>query len=157
MTTRTYTGVIDRSGWPTGLWDDEPQDKVQWTDQATGMPCLARRSRLGNWCGYVAVTSDHPAYGEDYHSVAVDVHGGLTFAGPCQDGPDAQTVCHIPEPGEPDDVWWLGFDCAHAYDLVPGIYAIRIDAGIPVWDGDVYRTLAYVQAECARLAAQLRP
>lgn len=33
------------------------------------------------------------------------VHGGLTYSDRCHDD-----ICHVPAPGEPDDVWWFGFD-----------------------------------------------
>lgn len=64
----------------------------------------------------------------------------------------AERVCHIPDKGDPDMVWWLGFDCAHAGDLVPGMR--RLLRGL-IHDGDVYRTLDYVKNECRHLAQQL--
>jgi hypothetical protein len=56
----------------------------------------------------------------------------------------------------PHDVWWLGFDCAHAWDLVPSMIAFEIAAGFEVDRHDVYRDLAYVQRETEALAEQLR-
>jgi len=142
--------VIDKSSWPRGPWDSEP-DKVQWTDPATGLPCLAvRNPRSGNWCGYVGVSSGHPAYHQGYDAVDVEVHGGLTFAGSCQENSPEPRICHTPEPGEPDDVWWLGFDCAHVFDLSPAYKALLA----PI-TGDVYRSLGYVRWECTSLAQQL--
>lgn len=86
MDTKAYT-TIDRAalGWPSGEWDSEP-DKLQWPDEATGLPCLAvRHASLGHWCGYVGVPPEHPWAGHTYDSdVEVDVHGGLTFADACQ-------------------------------------------------------------------------
>lgn len=32
---------------------------------------------------------------------------------------EAAHICHKVEPGETDDVWWLGFDCAHLGDFSP--------------------------------------
>jgi hypothetical protein len=140
---------IDKSAWPRGPWDDEP-DKMQWLDEATGLPCLIVRGPLaGALCGYVGVPEGHPCFGVEYDAPGVDVHGGLTFAGPCD--PDrAHGICHVVEPGEPDGVWWLGFDCAHGGDLAPAFEAALRDVL-----GDEYRDLDYVRAECARLAAQL--
>lgn len=117
---------VDRTDWPSGEWDNEP-DKVQWTDEATGLVCLAHRSRMGAWCGYVGLPPSHPLYereyGDIYKNVAnLDVHGGLTYSAACQPNHDPVTgrgICHVPEPGEPDNLWWLGFDCAHAGDLSP--------------------------------------
>lgn len=67
-------------------------------------------------------------------------------------------ICHLPEPGEPDDVWWFGFDCAHAGDLMPGINAVLAEIGspsLPRYGDETYRDVAYVAGECARLAQQL--
>ena len=98
---------INRSEWGGGEWDGEP-DKVQWQGE---LPCLAVRSHMGHWCGYVGVSPEHPLYGKGEWSDVGDlkVHGGITFTGKCQDGEECATICHkAPE----DDVWWLGFDCA---------------------------------------------
>lgn len=139
-----------------GPWADEP-DKAQWIDEKTNLDCLVVRNRLGALCGYVGVPPQHPWHGKDYDSVAVEVHGGLTYANPCVDGAvDGPRVCHIPEPGRPADVWWFGFDCAHCWDLVPGMRETYALAGISRPDtGETYRTFAYVQQEIAQLAAPL--
>jgi hypothetical protein len=140
-----------------GPWHKEP-DKVQWIDEATNYACLAVRGRLGVWCGYVGVPEQHPFYKVDCDDLPVSAHGGLTYSDLCQEeAPEGHGICHIPEPGHPDNVWWLGFDCAHAFDLAPGM--IRLD-GLPSTGAGIfqeeYRTLAYVQRECESLAAQLR-
>lgn len=159
METKTFT-TIDRSAleWPSGPWDGEP-DKMQWPDDATGLPCLAVRNRRhGNWCGYVGLPPGHAVHGKDYQNAPYfDVHGGLTFAGPCSPGEDeARGICHTPAPGEPDHVWWLGFDCAHSGDASPYNYVMeRRHGGCWAVSGDTYRTLAYVRRECAELAAQI--
>ena len=157
--------TIDKANWERGPWDNEP-DKAQWTDEATGLPCLIVRNSMGALCGYVGVSSDHPWHGRDYNDCGnydpepegyepdwyPDVHGGLTYSAGCAHGEPESSICHIPEPGQPDDVWWLGFDCAHSGD--------KSDmAQDPAWrerwprHGDVYRDFGYVRAECARLAA----
>lgn len=86
MKTMQWT-TIDRefNEWPSGPWDDEP-DKVQWQDEATGLPCLAVRSQhSGHWCGYVGVSAAHPAFEKSYDDVTVSIHGGLTFSAKCTD------------------------------------------------------------------------
>lgn len=142
-----YT-TIDKSGWPRGPWDDEI-DKRQWVDPASGLPCMILRARkeLGHWCGYVGVPPTHPLHGKDYDSVDVDVHGGLTFAAGCSGGDPSTSICHVVEPGEPDDAWWFGFDCAHYMDLLPGI---SLSCG-----DETYRDQGYVTRETERLAKQL--
>lgn len=133
---------------PRGPWDTEP-DKEQWRTEA-GLPGLLVRSGMGALCGYAAVPPGHPLHGQDYETVDTrlpeGVHGGLTYAAFCQ---EHGMICHEPEPGEPADVWWFGFDCAHAGDLVPAM-----SAGLRCRD-DVYRDHGYVRAEVERLAMQL--
>jgi hypothetical protein len=167
---------FDRTEWPADdpRWSDEP-DRAEWRDDATGLVCLARRGPGGQWCGYVAVPPGHPWHGLGYsdcttscgedwcdHSTGslCDVHGGLTFAGPCMKDDPIQGVCHVPEPGEPADVWWFGFDCAHAWDYAPDREArMRTIPGLPTRSDalseDIYRPLEYVRGECTRLAATL--
>ena len=100
----------------------------------------------------MGVPEGHPAFGEDYDGLNCDVHGGLTFAGECSDYHGEHGICHVPEQGRPERVWWLGFDCMHAGDISPEHAAL----GIPVMGSmGIYRTLAYVRAECGSLAQQL--
>lgn len=145
--------TVDKSTWGGGPWDAEP-DKVQYRDESTGLACLAvRSSRLGCWCGYVGVPPEHPLHGVDFDNEAVrsvEVHGGLSFSGACSpsETPD-RGICHVPEPGAPE-VWWLGFDCGHAWDVSP-LMAERYG----VAPDQTYRTLAYVERELVGLASQL--
>ena len=147
--------TIDKSSWRDGSWKSEP-DKMQWTDNKTKYPCLIKRNPYGALCGYVGVEETHPAFGQGYDDVDVDVHGGLTFADRCQEGPiekQPELICHIPDAGESDNIWWLGFDCAHANDLMPG-YPTYSDMMFPL--RGVYRNVNFVKNECRRLAAQLK-
>lgn len=153
---RVYT-TKDKSDWGDGPWQDEP-DKIQWIDKKTGLPCLIVRNHNGAWCGYVGVSEGHPYFGKDYDSVDVDVHGGLTYADHCMEGePEEESVCHIPEPGEPDHVWWFGFDCHHFMDYGPAFEARMREHGID-HDPDglsTYKTVVYVRDEVINLAEQL--
>lgn len=151
----------DRERWGDGPWINEP-DKVQWVDSDAGYACLAVRAYrggendivgLGHWCGYVGVPEGHPAFQKE--DVAVSVHGGLTFSDFCQEDHE-RGVCHVPEVGMPDKVWWLGFDCAHLGDLSPGLVRTLKEVHINVAIGDTYRTLDYIQQECHQLATQLK-
>lgn len=152
----------DKTEWERGPWDDEP-DKMQWQDEDTGLPCLIVRNNGGALCGYVGVTEGHPAFGVEYDNVRnaegdwIEVHGGLTFSDFCAHGGDeSRFVCHVPDEGEPDRVWWLGFDCAHSGDLSPGYDKLRRDHGMNFDCRESYRSLRYVQNQCARLAQQLK-
>jgi hypothetical protein len=155
----------DRSAWASGTywgtpgpWHGEP-DKVQWIDGTTQYACLAvRNPNWGDWCGYVGVPEGHPAYGLGAGAVSelgVAAHGGLNYAAPCQEeAPEGHGICHVPEPGHPDNVWWLGFDCGHSWDIRPRECAIP---GLPrlLSPEAEYRTLDYVQTCCEILACQL--
>lgn len=135
-----------------GPWHHEP-DREEF--QAHGFTCIVNRAIA--WCGYVGVPPGHPWHGKKYDDVTqkdgnyVEVHGGLTYADKCQ-GP----ICHIAKPGEPDDLWWLGFDCAHSGDLtifdIDGVIPDRLRA--PIGWHDTYRDLAYVKSETEQLAKQ---
>ena len=140
MTKLNMPRHIDRSTWGRGPWDDEP-DRVEF--EHAGLPCLLKRNRGGVWCGYAAVPPDHPWHGTHYDEVPVDVHGGLTYADACRG-----SICHVPQPGEPDNVWWFGFDSGHVGDVIPALPQVT------EWTDD-YRDMAYVRAETTRLAEQL--
>jgi hypothetical protein len=156
--------TINKSAWQPGPWSDEP-DKAQWYDEATGLPCLVVRGPCGALCGYVGVRPGHPWHGVEYDSVETveedewgckspDVHGGLTFSAPCTHGADPATgICHIPAPGDTDNIWWLGFDCAHAGDYTDMKYDNAWRERFPP-RGDVYRDYDYARSECGKLAKQ---
>ncbi|HUU65476.1 MAG TPA: hypothetical protein VMW37_05160 [Dehalococcoidales bacterium] len=119
-------------------WLDEPHREEF---EHAGLKCLIlRHHELGHLCAYVGVPKGHPCYGQHYDYIPYDdlfpirVHGGLTFS---KEG-DGDTW--------PKGYWWLGFDCAHAWDLVPYM---------PVELGGTYRTFQYVRREVETLADQV--
>jgi hypothetical protein len=69
----------------------------------------------------------------------------------------------VPEPGETDNVWWFGFDCAHAQDYIPAMHKVEIELvlaiqrsnALPMWLKDKYRDQAYAMHEVEQLAEQL--
>lgn len=150
---KIYNDVVDKSSWPRGEWDNEP-DKIQWKDKTTGYPCLIVRSQLGNLCGYVGVPEGHPLHHGDYDDENFPVllaHGGITFADTCaKDGNEAENICHIPELGDPDNVWWFGFDCGHYDDFAPGMPMLHLR------NPENYKNVAYVKVNITLLAAQLK-
>lgn len=173
-----YSGQVDKSDWGDGPWQHEP-DKVHWIDPCTDMDCLIVRGPSGALCGYVAVAEGHPFFGVEYSqctsetpcldfdgerdhwcrcgsspSDRLSVHGGITFAAGCDDeGDERRSICHVPQPGRPDEVWWLGFDTAHFRDYMPEHYKRS-----PVLAGQKadYKDIAYVKAETESLARQLK-
>ena len=136
--------VVNKIFWLPGPWQTEP-DRVEW--RQAGLPCLmVRNKRMGFWCGYVGIPPTHPHYGKDSDQLEnhYKVHGGLTYSAACRGD-----ICHVPQPGESDHVWWIGFDCGHAGDMVPS-HIVDLAS-----EGDAYRTLAYVQTATNLLAQQV--
>ena len=118
--------------WGYGPWDDEP-DTAEWTDETTDLRCYIVRNKFsGSWLGYVMVPVGHPMHGKGYDDLDLRVHGGVTFSGDKKG----------------DGAHWLGFDCAHAGDLIPVLDPFELD--------DQYRDIDYVKSECADLARQIK-
>jgi len=115
-------------------WETE-RDCGAWFDEQTELRCLIERHCAGgHLCGYVEVPTWHPLYRadcDDPRVQALDVHGGVTFA------------------GQAGDRWLLGFDCAHLGDLSPYMPEQFW------WPGAVYRTWSYAAEQCRQLAKQL--
>jgi hypothetical protein len=112
---------------PSGAWSGEP-DLLRF--EAFGFKCLAKRHpSLGHLCGYIQVDADHPWYGKGYDEIDADVHGGMTYS----------------DKGE------FGFDCAHAGDLVPKMYALTGHA----FD-DTYKDMGFVVNQLIKLAKQAK-
>jgi len=74
--------------------------------------------------------------------VIIDCHGGLTYSSTSKGGD---------YPVKSSNLWWFGFDCAHAWDndIEPDPNWPRIYS-----DGEV-RSLEFVQEQCESIAAQL--
>lgn len=114
-----------------------------WTTKAGLRAVVLTHDEMGHRMGYVAVPKGHPAFGVEYGDGLLSeiyVHGGLTYADGCEKYPI-----------EAPDLWWLGYDCAHSGDLVPGLVE-RIGR---MGHHDVLRTLDYCERECENLATQL--
>jgi hypothetical protein len=157
---------IDKKDWGDGPWQHEP-DKIQFDDEATGLPCIVRRSGMGgNLCGYVGVPEGHPWFGKNYSDLLdVEVHGGLTFAEKCQEDDKEHGICHVEDDGVKR--YWLGFDCGHSQDLMPAMVVRERELGpslnfpgFPVTvlrcSIGVYKSVEYVKQECASLARQVK-
>lgn len=148
--------TTDKSKWKPGPWIDEP-DRLEWRKH--GFPCLiVRADTTGALCGYVGLPAGHPMYGWHHYDVTNNesksppVHGGLTYSGSCQGH-----ICHEPLPGESDDIWWIGFDCAHGFDYIPDPrmwWSERYDCLTNDLDIN-YRDINYVKAQVESLAEQM--
>ena len=113
-----------------------------------GFTCMVmRHTDLGTYNGYVGLPKGHPYWGKAYDEIPVDVHGGLTFG---EQGKWFKERGYLwPNP----DLWWMGFDTAHAGDYIPA-WGEELGGGLtsePVH----YWTLKKVVAETERLAEQL--
>lgn len=148
--------TMDKTTWGYGPWMHEA-DKAVWVDETTGFDCMIHRNNMGALCGYVGVPKGHPAFEADYDSLDVGVHGGLTYGGLCQVSDDpSDGVCHIRQPDRPE-VYWLGFDCGHFMDYMPGLASREELMGLSsgIWKNSHYRTVDYVIDEVQALALQL--
>lgn len=122
-------------------WLDEP-DHYEW--EYLGLKCLLIRNCVGGWCGYVYA----PLYlvqGLDQNSL--DVHGRVSFDEESEGG-----------------LRLLGFDCCHAYDLVPGLAETQLDhrkeflkqnPTIPL-KPLLYKNLEFAKKEAESLADQIK-
>lgn len=180
-------------------WETEP-DSLDFVSD--GLPCAMRRGPLGQWCGYVGIGPDHPWFGLTHNTIikptpdmlenrslddmgvmdvfcqglsgrdptqeieialALRVHGSITWSGELPGGDEFM-----------QQLFWYGFDCGHAFDLVPGLqgtmnkFIERFAGGLPkdkqekvkkiMHDAhlkSVYRDQQFVVSECQQLAAQL--
>lgn len=133
----------DKKSWGAGPWQTEP-DGVRWVDTPTSVWCAVARNFTGSWVGYVGIPKAHPWHGKAVRELEREilVHGGVTYAGGL---PNLLLGC----PAIPRTAgwWWVGFDCAHAGDVMPAMREHMRLAGI-------YRDLPYAQAHCHALALQ---
>ena len=127
---------------PHRPWESEP-DNAEWVDESTGLHGHIWRNEITHTlCGYVGVTSGE-LFGVDYNRLEMDdysPHGGFTYSG---------------WSGDKSNVWWFGFDCAHADDFLPGLYIkMRMvnHSGKASWPPTTnYRTWEFVDAEIAKV------
>lgn len=109
-------------------------------------PCsIWKHPDYGHLMGYIGVPRSHPWYGKDCNKDdeldGVDVHGDLSYSH------HEDFEGRRPPHDTGMDIWWLGFDCAHAGDLSPGLVRPRDPA-------NVYRDEAFVRRELAKLVSQ---
>lgn len=98
-------------------------------------------------CGYVGVDKDSKFFNTHYDEMDIDCHGGLTFSSEVKENYPVKSELH-----------WFGFDCAHFGDAeitedpflkTTGCYSIYPNSG-------VVRDLAYCEAQCEHIAAQIK-
>ena len=103
-----------------------------------GLQCMTQLTPIGIRCGYVGVLQSHPYYGKDRRDIDdIEVHGGLTYSGYWDD------LDHT--------LWWLGFDCGHAWDL----YDLPTTTSEPPYAFKSNKSQEFVEEETRNLAEQL--
>jgi len=114
----------------SGPWTYEPDSDfgidrgVQWA--------ILRHPNLGHLCGYIGVPSESLPPGKEND---FEVHGGVTFD----------------QKGDDNDLFWIGFDCSHSWDYVPGLPAdFRFDPPAK----ETYKQISYVKNEITNLITQ---
>lgn len=122
-------------------WNHEP-DGLWFTTVYGYAALIVRHPYFKHLCGYMGVPPGHPWYGLNYDADALDctVHGGVTYT---DKEPPKYPDCPLTDAG----LWWLGFDCAHCGDYMPGLNA-------RIGPYETYRTLDYVQTQLEGLAEQ---
>lgn len=137
-------------------WDNEPSI-LTWVDPHTRLRCLIKRHpSMLHLCGYVRIPYSHRLYKATKHRLERDLnpHGGVTF-----DQVFKAKTSRFNSRGR-----WVGFDCAHAGDLAPGLVALvkKSHEQFPglappsfMFSGDVYRDIHYVIGVVTLLAEEI--
>jgi hypothetical protein len=108
---------------------------------------IKRHPTLLHLCGYVHIPASHPATQWDGGEVEkhLSVHGGITY----KERKGGKLI--------------VGFDCAHAEDFVPGVFASIMATKVADRERDpwpqvmpeLYRDMEFVKAEIQKLDDQL--
>ena len=113
--------------------------------EAYGLEWAVTHNGMAYRCGYVRIPAGHPWHGKSYHDIPAKAHGGLTFSAP-------DVPCTVPGP---DNAWWIGFDCAHGFDLAdPALPCTHPAPPCFPLCGREIRTQEYVEQQCMELCAQ---
>ncbi len=131
-----YVGVPPDHQWHGKGYDHTIEVGPDWYDRPIG-----KRGVIDVFCmsrdGNVSIGS------------FLNVHGGLTFSGPCnKTGREERGICHAQQPGRPENIWWFGFDCSHDGDFSPKYDHLFSN-------DNSYRDFQYVKSEVESLAKQL--
>jgi hypothetical protein len=165
---RRWENLVDRSFWPPGPWDSDPYDRAQWPDFKTQLPCLAIRSEIGCWTGYVGVPQTHT-----FFDIPAEL-SRVNFFGPTDeihyiDPGDVPEDAHVDENNPlsaldvirlPPKLWFFGFDTAHHNDLIPLMAAVELGVereypNMPARQKATYKNLDFIIGQCAKIAEEL--
>ena len=154
--------------WGKGPWVDEP-DELIWTDKNTGYDLAIARNSLGNLCGYVCVNKNkfypfkngikavrkenivNKTFNIKEIEKLYSPHGGVTYI---------ESYLRLHNFSEVSGrYYWIGFDCAHWGDLVPGLISILNNSEFNQkhdTDFSTYRDVSYVKKQCELLAKEIK-
>ncbi len=132
-------------------WDFEPNE-LEWTDSQTGLQCrIIRNQHLKILLGYVGVQLAAQLSREQKDFLKV--HGGISYENYCE----THKYC------------WFGFDCGHAFDLIPamiehganpdfnlGDSVIKTLYGRELLEHETYKNIFFTIHHCQLLALQLK-
>jgi hypothetical protein len=128
-----------------GEWIEE-DDLVRFEHE--GINCLVQRNQMGALCGYCEIPKGHKYFAGDYDDIPYEAHGGLTYS---EYGPLG---------------FWIGFDCAHSYDVVPACENMLIEIqnkmrqrlrleSSRIFERS-YKNIEFVKQQCMKLAEQIK-
>lgn len=138
-----------------GEWVNEPDE---FSFEYLGVKCNVKRIIIrepceeevyfgGHFCGYVEIPYNHPYHHKKYEDMDIECHGSLTY-------------------GEVHVGHWIGFDCAHAGDIVPSMKKLREGYSKRIFPipeefkdcalfNPVYRNLEFCIQQCQSIVTQL--
>lgn len=97
--THLYTSDQKLQIFGYGEWVEEP-DLVEFTHN--GVDCKIMRHSNGFLCGYIKLHNGCEYVDKSFEDIPIEAHGELTYSSQLGDG------------------FWIGFDCAHFNDCIPG-------------------------------------
>lgn len=103
----------------------------RYTSFYRGLRFAIVRQPTGHLCGYVKIPR-----GLTIDKEEIKAHGGITFEG---------SIGYLI--GNTGSGNWIGFDCAHAYDLIPKSH--------PFSRYETYRDSLYVEMQCRKIINQI--
>lgn len=133
-------------------WENE-FNRYHINDDVTGYEMfIYRHSTMKHLCGYVKLPESHPLFGINHMDSDVydkiDVHGGVTFTYTLNTGHNLDE--------HHDTDFLVGFDCAHAGDLIPSMSEELRKDKLEVCGDEEYRNINYVINQSIKLAKQLK-
>lgn len=136
---------INKDSWPDGPWKNEID--TQFWKHKSGFYCLIHRHPwMGHLCGYIGSKRRRDVWKRNKVGRCDElvIHGGITF------GPGDLNIL----PKIMDNIWWIGFDCAHNGDIMP--YSVTYSVNRKYTEHDAYKNISFVKKQIYGLIRQLK-